>query len=43
MKSWLFLAVASTLVASNALADDGASFVNGDWIGAEKFQLGRPD
>ena len=40
MKSWLFLAVASGLVASNALADDGASFVNGDWIGTGAFQLG---
>ena len=40
MKSWLFLAVASALVASNALADDGASFVNGDWIGTGSFQLG---
>ncbi len=40
MKSWLFLAVASALTASSALADDGASFVNGDWIGTGSFQLG---
>ena len=41
MKSWLFLAVASGLMASNALADDGASFVNGDWIGTGAFQMGE--
>ena len=40
MKSWLFLAAASALMASNALADDGASFVNGDWIGTGSFQMG---
>ena len=40
MKSWLFFAVAGTLMASNALADDGASFVNGDWIGTGSFQMG---
>ncbi len=40
MKSLLILAVASALMASNALADDGASFVNGDWIGTGSFQLG---
>jgi hypothetical protein len=40
MKSWLFMAVASALVASNALADDGANFVNGDWIGTGSFQMG---
>ena len=39
MKSWSFWP-ASGLVASNALADDGASFVNGDWIGTGSFQLG---
>lgn len=36
----MFLAVTSALLASNALADDGASFVNGDWIGTGAFQLG---
>jgi hypothetical protein len=41
MKSALYLAVASVLVASNALADDGASFVNGDWIGTGSFQMGE--
>ncbi len=40
MKSAIFLAVAGALVASNALADDGASFVNGDWIGTGSFQMG---
>jgi hypothetical protein len=40
MKSALVFAVASVLVASNALADDGASFVNGDWIGTGSFQMG---
>jgi hypothetical protein len=40
MKSWLFLAAASALMASNVLADDGASFVNGDWTGTGSFQLG---
>ncbi len=41
MKSSLVLAVASALIASNALADDGASFVNGDWIGTGSFQMGE--
>ena len=41
MKSSLVLAAASVLVASNALADDGASFVNGDWIGTGSFQIGE--
>ncbi len=27
-------------MASNALADDGATFVNGDWIGTGSFQIG---
>jgi len=40
VESWLFLAVASGLMVSNALADDGASFVNGDWIGTGSFQMG---
>jgi hypothetical protein len=40
MKSWLFAAVVSALLASNALADDGASFLNGDWIGTGAFQMG---
>jgi hypothetical protein len=40
MKSALFLALASALVASTAFADDGASFVNGDWIGTGSFQMG---
>ena len=40
MKCSLVLAVAVTLVASRALADDGASFVKGDWIGTGAFQLG---
>ena len=41
MKSSLVLAVASAFIASNALADDGASFVNGDWIGTGSFQMGE--
>jgi len=40
MKRSLYLVVASALMASQALADDGASFVNGDWIGTGSFQLG---
>ena len=40
MKYSLVLAAAIMLVASNALADDGASFVKGDWIGTGAFQLG---
>ena len=41
MKSLLIFAVASALAASNALADDGASFINGDWIGTGSFQMGE--
>ena len=41
MKSLLMFAVASALAASNALADDGASFINGDWIGTGSFQMGE--
>jgi hypothetical protein len=40
MKSLWILIAAGTLTASAALADDGASFVNGDWIGTGSFQLG---
>ncbi len=41
MKSSLILAVAGALAASHALADDGASFANGDWIGTGSFQMGE--
>ncbi len=40
MKSSLILAAAGALTASAALADDGASFVNGDWVGTGAFQIG---
>jgi hypothetical protein len=34
------LVAAGILFTSNAFADDGASFVNGDWIGTGSFQMG---
>ncbi len=34
------LVAAGILFASNALADDGATFINGDWIGTGSFQMG---
>jgi hypothetical protein len=34
------LVLAGVLCASHALADDGASFVDGDWIGTGTFQMG---
>jgi len=40
MKSSMFLAAAGALLASNALAGEGASFVNGDWVGTGAFQMG---
>ena len=40
MKVLLIAAIAGAVMASNALADDGASFVNGDWIGTGAFQMG---
>jgi hypothetical protein len=40
MKAAFTLVVASALFASNSLAGDGASFVNGDWIGTGSFQIG---
>jgi hypothetical protein len=40
MKSSFVLAAASAFFASQALADDGATFVNGDWIGTGSFQMG---
>jgi len=40
MKFSVFLSLACALIASNAFADDGASFVRGDWIGTGTFQLG---
>ena len=40
MRSSLILSFAGALMASSALADDGASFVKGDWIGMGAFQLG---
>ena len=41
MKTLPILVVASALLASNAFADEGASFVNGDWIGTGSFQMGE--
>jgi hypothetical protein len=40
MKSLLILTAAGALMATNALADDGATFLNGDWIGTGSFQMG---
>jgi hypothetical protein len=41
MKVSMFtLVAAGVLAASQAFADDGASFVNGDWIGTGTFQMG---
>jgi hypothetical protein len=40
MKFSSTLAAASILFASSAFADDGAAFVNGDWIGTGSFQMG---
>ncbi len=40
MKSSFVLAAASAFFASQALADEGATFVNGDWIGTGSFQMG---
>ncbi len=41
MKSFVILTAAGALMASNALADNGATFVNGDWIGTGSFQMGE--
>jgi hypothetical protein len=40
MRFSFFLVAATIFFASNACADDGASFVNGDWIGTGSFQMG---
>ncbi len=41
MKSSIFILVAAgVLAASHAFADDGATFVNGDWTGTGSFQMG---
>lgn len=41
MKSSFVLAAASAFFASQALADEGATFINGDWIGTGSFQMGE--
>jgi hypothetical protein len=40
MRFSLSLVAVGVLSASSAFADDGASFVNGDWIGTGSFQMG---